>query len=54
MSPICNELRREFQQKFFICLFVCPSIILTIWYQSTSIYLVLFQWQKQASTLPLA
>jgi hypothetical protein len=28
MYPIYNELKREFQQKFFICLFVCPFIIL--------------------------
>jgi hypothetical protein len=30
MSPICNELRKEFQQKLFISVFVCPSIIPTL------------------------
>jgi hypothetical protein len=29
MSPICNELRREFQQKLFVYLFGGPCIILT-------------------------
>jgi hypothetical protein len=29
MSPICNELRREFQQKLFVCVLVCLSIIPT-------------------------
>jgi hypothetical protein len=30
MSPICNELRREFQLKLFIHLFSGPCIIPTI------------------------
>jgi hypothetical protein len=30
MSPICNELRREFQQKLFISVFICPFIIPTV------------------------